>query len=87
MSKLNLYIKYLTPYAAEQHLYEAFSKFGNVTSAKTERNPDGTSKRFGFVAFTSEEEAEDARKNMHKTSFMGLQLYVNKFQAKNPKTF
>ena len=31
MSKLNLYIKCLTPYVAEQHLYQAFSNFGTVT--------------------------------------------------------
>ena len=37
MSKLNLYIKYLTPYVAEQHEHEAFSKFGTVTSAKVDR--------------------------------------------------
>ena len=61
MSKLNLYIKYLAPYVAEQHLYEAFSKSRTVTSAEVERYPDGTSKRVGYVAFISEEEKMSGR--------------------------
>jgi polyadenylate-binding protein len=43
-----------------KQLHEEFSKFGEIKSLKISLNPDHTSRRYGFVCFTSPEAAQKA---------------------------
>lgn len=56
----NLYVKNLHPSISDKELEEHFGYFGKVTSAKVMRCDNGTSKGFGFVNFSTPEEANRA---------------------------
>ncbi|KAG8385072.1 hypothetical protein BUALT_Bualt03G0003500 [Buddleja alternifolia] len=62
-------VKNLPKYATEDRLREFFSQKGEVTDSKLMRTKDGKSRRFGFVGFRTEHEAEEAIKYFNK-SFM-----------------
>lgn len=55
-----LIVKGLPSYLSDARLRDHFSQKGHVTDVKLMRRPDGTSRRFGFVGFRTEEEAADA---------------------------
>lgn len=57
---LNLYIKNLDDTIDDENLKELFSSYGTITSCKVMRDPNGTSKGSGFVAFSTSEEASRA---------------------------
>lgn len=57
-----LIVKNLPIYLTEEKLKDHFSKKGIVTDVKILRNHEGKSRRFGFVGFKSDEEAEKAVK-------------------------
>lgn len=59
---VNLYVKNLDDSIDDARLKEAFSKYGKITSAKVMTDANGVSKGFGFVCFTSPDEARDAVK-------------------------
>lgn len=59
-SMSRLIVKGLPTYLTDARLREHFSQKGTVTDVKLMRRPDGTSRRFGFVGFRSEDEAEAA---------------------------
>ena len=56
-----LIVKGLPTYLTDARLREHFAQKGTVTDVKLMRRPDGTSRRFGFVGFRTEAEAEAAR--------------------------
>ena len=62
-----LIVKGLPSYVSDARLREHFSQKGSVTDVKLMTRPDGTSRRFGFVGFRSEEEAENARAYFDRT--------------------
>lgn len=49
----------------EEELQEHFSQCGTITSAKLMRDEKGISKGFGFVCFSTPEEANKAVNNFH----------------------
>ncbi|EFJ12267.1 hypothetical protein SELMODRAFT_182522 [Selaginella moellendorffii] len=53
-------VKNLPTYVTDDKLREHFGAKGQVTDAKVMRTRDGKSRRFGFVGFYSQEEAESA---------------------------
>jgi polyadenylate-binding protein len=58
---MNLYVKNLDDSITDDFFRETFSKYGTITSARIMRDgPDGTSKGFGFVCYSSSEEATRA---------------------------
>ena len=62
-----LIVKGLPSYLTDARLREHFAQKGTVTDVKLMRRPDGTSRRFGFVGFRTEAEAEAARAYFDRT--------------------
>lgn len=60
LAKTKLYVNNLDPKFTDDGLKCVFQKFGNVMSAKHERDRDGCGKGFGFVCFQTQTEAEKA---------------------------
>ena len=54
---VNLYIKNLEDGLDDEHLLLEFSTYGTITSAKVMKGDKGVSKGFGFVCFSSPDEA------------------------------
>jgi len=72
---INLYVKNLDDSIDDARLKEAFSQFGKITSAKVMTDSLGHSKGFGFVCFTTPEEAKEAV-NMNGSLLGSKPLYV-----------
>lgn len=56
----NLYVKNLNASVDDKKLQEFFGGFGHIISSRVMRHNNGTSKRFGFVSFSTPEEAKNA---------------------------
>lgn len=85
---VKLYVGNLDYAVTDQQLSEIFSQMGTVTSATviTDRY-SGRSKGFGFVEFSSEEEAKKAIEELNGKDFQGRNLVVNEARPKQPRTF
>ncbi|XP_052028581.1 polyadenylate-binding protein 4-like isoform X2 [Apodemus sylvaticus] len=81
---VNLYIKNLDDTIDDDRLRKEFSRFGSITSAKVmlER---GRSKGFGFVCFSSPEEASKAVTQMNGRIVGSKPLYVALAQGKEER--
>ncbi|CAC5370109.1 PABPC [Mytilus coruscus] len=73
---VNLYVKNLDENIDDERLRKEFSKFGTITSAKLERTEGGRSNGFGFVCFSSPEEATKAVREMHGRVVGERSIYV-----------
>ena len=73
---MNLYIKNLVDQVDDAELRREFEPFGTITSAKVMRNPQGKSKGFGFVCFSTSEEATRAVTEMGGRMLHDKPLYV-----------
>uniref|UniRef100_A0A1D1XFF2 Polyadenylate-binding protein n=1 Tax=Anthurium amnicola TaxID=1678845 RepID=A0A1D1XFF2_9ARAE len=81
----NVYIKNIHDSVGDDDLREHFSVCGTVTSAKVMRDDKGMSKGFGFVCFSSTEEANKAVNSLHGYIFHGKPLYVAIAQRKEER--
>merc|ERR1719339_539902 len=72
---VNLYIKNLDDTIDDERLRKEFADYGNITSAKV-MTDDGRSKGFGFVCFSSPEEATRAVTEMNGRILVSKPLYV-----------
>lgn len=73
---MNLYIKNLDDNMDDAGLRELFASFGNITSCRVMVDEQKRCKGFGFVAFTSPDEATKAVTEMHLKVVKGKPLYV-----------
>lgn len=83
---VNLYVKNLSDEIDDDRLREEFAKFGNISSAKVMRDSSekgkGPTKGFGFVCFSTTEEATKAVTEMNGHMLDGKPLYVALAQRK-----
>jgi polyadenylate-binding protein len=79
---VNLYIKNLDDGIDDERLRAEFEPFGTITSAKVMRDEKGTSKGFGFVCFSSPDEATKAVAEMNNKMIGQKPLYVSLAQRR-----
>lgn len=79
---VNLYIKNLEDDVDDDKLRAEFEVFGAVTSCKVMRDDKGTSKGFGFVCFSTPDEATKAVAEMNNKMIGSKPLYVSLAQRR-----
>ncbi|CAL4124973.1 unnamed protein product, partial [Meganyctiphanes norvegica] len=82
---VNLYVKNLDTAIEDDRLQQEFSPYGTITSAKIMQEENGRSKGFGFVCFSSAEEATRAVTEMNGRMLMGKPLYVTLAQRREER--
>jgi len=82
---VNLYVKNLDDEIDDDFLKNEFSAFGNISSAKVMRDDKNNSKGFGFVCFTSPEDASKAVAEMNGRMINSKPLYVALAQKKQAR--
>ncbi|PPE68827.1 RNA-binding protein [Caldimonas thermodepolymerans] len=81
-----LYVGNLAYSIRDEELNEAFSQFGNVTSAKVMMDRDtGRSKGFGFVEMGSDAEAQSAINGMNGHPLAGRAIVVNEARPREER--
>ena len=81
-----LYVGNLPYQVRDDDLLQAFSAFGQVSSAKVMMERDtGRSKGFGFVEMGSDAEAQSAINGMNGQSLGGRSLVVNEARPMEPR--
>ncbi|CDJ54167.1 polyadenylate-binding protein, putative [Eimeria brunetti] len=73
---VNLYVKNLDDSVDDAKLRELFEPFGPTSSVKVMRDEKGVSKGFGFVCFSSPDDASKAVAEMHLKYINGKPLYT-----------
>ncbi|XP_028789976.1 polyadenylate-binding protein 7-like [Neltuma alba] len=81
----NIYVKNIGDDVSDEELRDHFSSCGTITSAKVMRDDKGISKGFGFVCFSTPEEANKAVNNFHGCKFHRKPLYVAIAQRKEDR--
>lgn len=84
-SGVNLYVKNLDDQIDDEKLKREFQAFGKITSAKVMTDSNGRSKGFGFVCFSSPEEATKAVTDMNGKIVVAKPLYVALAQRKDDR--
>ncbi|KAL2229353.1 polyadenylate-binding protein 7 [Sesamum indicum] len=81
----NVYVKNIDDDVTDDELKEHFSQCGTITSAKIMRDDKGVSKGFGFVCFSTPEEANKAVYTFHGFMLRRKPLYVAIAQRKEER--
>lgn len=81
----NVYVKNIDDDVTDDELREHFSQCGTITSAKLMRDGKGISRGFGFVCFSTPEEAYKAVNTFHGYMFRKKPLYVAIAQRKDER--
>jgi len=83
--KVSIYIKNLEDGIDDERLRTEFSQFGTITSAKVMKDDKTNSKGFGFVCFSSPDEATKAVTEMNGRIIVTKPLYVALAQRKEER--
>jgi polyadenylate-binding protein len=81
---INLYVKHIEDEVDEETLRREFSQFGEVKSCKIALDEKGTSKGFGFVCFSTPEDAQKAINGLNSKILQGQKkpLFVTLHEPK-----
>lgn len=75
-----LIVKNLPPYATSTHLKQHFTQKGSpggiITDVKVALKPDGTSRRFAFIGFKTDDEAKRAKEWFDRTYLDAARISV-----------
>jgi len=82
---VNLYVKNLDDVIDDARLHEEFSVYGNITSAKVMVDEKTNTKGFGFVCFSSPDEATKAVTEMNGRIIVSKPLFVALAQRKEER--
>ncbi len=76
---MNIYVGNLNWSLTSDDLYNLFTPYGEVVSAKiiTDKFNNNRSKGFGFVEMSNDEAARQAISNLHDTELSGRKIIVN----------
>ena len=80
---MNLYVKNLDDTINDESFREAFAGCGTITSAKVMRDEAGATRGFGFICFSSAEEANRAVTDMNGKMLRNKPLFVALHQRKD----
>ena len=80
---VNLYVKNIDDDMEDEKLRGEFEPFGTITSAKIMRDEKGHSKGFGFVCYSSPDEATKAIAEMNNKMIGNKPLYVSLAQRRD----
>ena len=81
---MNLYVKNLDDHVTDEQFTETFAPFGTITSARIMRDPDNkVSRGFGFVCYSSPEEATRAVSELNGKLINGKPIVVTLHQRKD----
>ncbi|KAJ3477415.1 hypothetical protein NLI96_g10481 [Meripilus lineatus] len=78
----NIYVKNIDPEVTPEEFEDLFRQHGNVTSAVLQLDDEGKSKGFGFVNYSTHEEAQKAVDSLHDFEVKGRKLFVARAQKK-----
>mmetsp|Transcript_6362 Transcript_6362/g.9945 ORF Transcript_6362/g.9945 Transcript_6362/m.9945 type:complete len:646 (+) Transcript_6362:187-2124(+) len=83
----NLFVKNLpvTEEFKEETLRKMFEECGEISSVKLEVEEDGKSKGYGYVAFTTPEDAKKAIDKLNNSVCEGKELFVGPFYSKKAR--
>jgi polyadenylate-binding protein len=82
---VNLYVKNLDETTDEESLKALFEPFGTITSVAAMKDEKGSCKGFGFVSFSSPDDATKAVTEMHLKVVKGKPLYVGLAEKKEAR--
>ncbi|KAL8138244.1 hypothetical protein V2J09_004245 [Rumex salicifolius] len=81
-----LFISGLSRLTTEEKLEEAFEPYGQLLEAKVIKDrATGRSKGFGFITYSSIEEAEKAREEMNAKYLDGWVIFVDPAKPREPR--
>ncbi|MBL0333683.1 MAG: RNA-binding protein [Chlorobiota bacterium] len=81
---MNIYVGNLSWGASEQDLFQAFSAFGEVVSAKIVTDKiTGRSRGFGFIEMANDNEGKAAIEGMNGQDIRGREITVNEARPRN----
>ena len=72
----SLLIKNIDNKMTQKEFYNIFLKFGDIESAKIEYDENGNSKGYGYIYYTNENDAEEAKKNLNGKEFYGKSINI-----------
>ena len=78
---------YVTPVRLREHFEQKSCPIGTITDFKVALKPDGTSRRFGFVGYKTENEALAAKEWFDRTFIDSTRISVNVVQVSLVVTF
>ena len=78
----NLFIKNLDAEIDSNGLFDTFKAFGHIVSARVMRDNDGKSREFGFVSFTTPDEARQALQAMDNAKLGSKKITVRLHEPK-----
>ena len=80
---MNLYVKNLDDTVTDEQFNEIFSAFGTITSSRIMRDENKASKGFGFICYSSPEEATRCVSELNGTVINGKPIVVTLHQRKD----